>query len=317
MTIIVHPPAEDDIPNPLVFEFHPEPLERDAQAPFASLDGALSQLRSETHSAPLHRSGRDSAVLSNRQSSTDGDIGDETVRMGDVGDETIRDDIVEIVKVRRGAPEPEEAPKPKPKSLRSRAGSAFRSIKNLALARTRSGSNSSSTSNNKPYAHEVFASSQSTQATFATMPSAGPNSPPLSRRGSMILTDLFRAPSSTHRYEPEETDYDDYDGPNIDRESIVRAPSPSQSSRKLSSIARRLSIISFRKPSSPRPSSPPTLSRDSTVPSTSSSSAPQTPTDETYPQAPPSPKDVAEDDGGEMRLDSLHFEALSFDADQF
>jgi len=263
-----------------------------------------------------------------------------------VADETVRDDseIVEVVKVRRAFSQeepPSLPPPPKPKSLRSRAGSAFRSIKNLARVASRS--------NTRPYAQEVFASSQSTQATFATMPPSDPTPPPLSRRasrGSIILSQLFRtppestvdrpAPTSTLDFLASETYSDDEDDDrepdDDDRESIVRerAPSPSPSTRTFSStVRRRLSILSFRKPRTapPRPPSPPTLSRGSTVPSTSSS-APQTPTEESYPPPPPISKDADDPDRtlrledldltiGEMRLDSLHFESLSFDADNF
>jgi hypothetical protein len=117
----------------------------------------------------------------------------------------------------------------------------------------------------------------------------------------------------------DEDDEDDDD----DRQSIPsRGPSPTPSARTFSStVRRRLSILSFRKgrpAPPPRPASPPSLSRGSTVPSTSS--LPQTPTEEEYPRLPPSTKDADDDPDrtiGEMRLDSLHFESLSFDADQF
>ncbi|KAJ7489944.1 hypothetical protein B0H11DRAFT_2011090 [Mycena galericulata] len=229
--------------------------------------------------------------------------------------ETVRDDseIVEIVK------------QPNPKSLRSRASRAFRSIKNVARSSSR---------NNKPYAQDMFASSQSTQATFATAPP--PVTPPLARRGSIILSQLFRTPppaevlppSSTLEFLAGEADSDDDEDDNDDdddRPRIMppRGASPSPSVRTFSStVRRRLSILNFQRKARPapppsRPSSPPTLSRGSTVPSTSSS-VPQTPTDESYPPPPPSKDDDDPDRTiGEMRLDSLHFESLSFDADNF
>jgi hypothetical protein len=124
-------------------------------------------------------------------------------------------------------------------------------------------------------------------------------------------------------YLDDEDDEHDDDDDDDDRESIPRrAPSPTPSARTFSStIRRRLSILSFGKPrtAAPRPPSPPTLSRGSTVPSTSGS-LPQTPTEEMYPRPPPSTKHADDDPDrtiGEMRLDSLHFDGLSFDADQF
>jgi hypothetical protein len=125
-------------------------------------------------------------------------------------------------------------------------------------------------------------------------------------------------------------DSDEDDDDDDDQETVPppRAASPSPSARTFSStIRRRFSILNFqRKPTRPeaapfREPSPPTLSRGSTVPSTSSS-APQTPTEEAFP---PPPRTGAKGDCdpdpdltiGEMRLDSLHFDSLSFDPDNF
>ncbi|KAF8212491.1 hypothetical protein K438DRAFT_1806595 [Mycena galopus ATCC 62051] len=249
----------------------------------------------------------------------------------DLADDTVRDDseIIEVVKVRRAfsPDEPPPPPPPKPKSLKSRAGSAFRSIKNLARVASRTTS--------KPYAHQVFASSQSTQATFAAAVPLPATPPARPRRGSIVLTQLFRTPSPSEDTPPtldfpagepySEDEDDDDDDDDRDRESMVpRGPSPTPSSRTFSStVRRRLSILSFvgkgRTAPPPRPASPPTLSRGSTVPSTSSS-LPQTPTEESYPRPQPSTKDADDDPDrtiGEMRLDSFHFESLSFDADNF
>ncbi|KAJ7046534.1 hypothetical protein C8F04DRAFT_200277 [Mycena alexandri] len=332
--IIVSPPSDSEEPqNFVIFDANDLP----EQAPdFSSLDDALARM----HTGPpptFSRTSVDGSIVMPRRGDTLPDT--------DVADETVRDDseIIEVVKVRRAFSQ-EEAPPlpppPKPKSLKSRAGNAFRSIKNLARVASRS--------NNRPYAQEVFASSQSTQATFATVPDGSSPPPPLSRRasrGSIILTQLFRAPSestvdrpaptSTLDFlasEPYSDDDDDREPDADDRESIVRerASSPSPSTRTFSStVRRRLSILSFRKPRAapPRSPSPPTLSRGSTVPS-ASSSAPQTPTEESYPPPPPISKDADDPDRtlrledmdltiGEMRLDSLHFESLSFDADNF
>ncbi|KAJ6547317.1 hypothetical protein B0H19DRAFT_1164989 [Mycena capillaripes] len=325
--IIVVPPAEDQEPDYLVFDAHdlPEP-DLATQPDFVSLDDALARIRPRDTPPAFDRAAVDSVIMPRRS---------EPPPQPDLADETVRDDseIVEVVKVRRAfsedGPPPAQAPPPKPKSLRSRAGSAFRSIKNLARVASRSRSNSSSSSS-RPYAQEVFASSQSTQATFATAPPL-PTPPPMTRRGSIVLTQLFRSPSpvdtppSTLDFlasEPYSDDEDDDPDDDDDRQSIARrAPSPTPSARTFSStMRRRLSILSFGKPStaSPRPPSPPTLSRGSTVPSTSS--LPQTPTEETYPRPPPNTKDADDDPDrtiGEMRLDSLHFESISFDADNF
>ncbi|KAK7023768.1 hypothetical protein R3P38DRAFT_2954071 [Favolaschia claudopus] len=309
--IIVVPPAEDCQPDYLVFAAHHglEPHELTADPDFASLDAALARIRGPEHSRHVP------------------DAEDLTIR----DDLTVRDDseIVEVVKVRRRSASQSEPPAalpppPKPKSLKSRAGSAFRSIKNLARVASRSTSTTG-----RPYAHQVFASSQSTQATFSSAPQ--PATPPApSRRGSVILTQLFRTPSPIHDtppalagHYPDDDEADVFDEEDDDDQDSIpsRGPSPTPSTRTFaSSVRRRFSVLNFIKPASappPRPSSPPTLSRGSTVPSTSSS-LPPTPTEESY----PSPCEKGADDDpdrtiGEMRLDSLHFDSLSFDADNF
>ncbi|KAJ7684922.1 hypothetical protein DFH06DRAFT_1156888 [Mycena polygramma] len=322
--IIVVPPAEDQEPDYLVFDAQvvPEPAEQH----FASLDDALARIQSREPPPAFARGAIESVVMPKRS-------GHRPEPDAVLADETVRDDseIVEVVKVRRAFSEdgPPPPSPPKPKSLRSRAGSAFRSIKNLARVASRSSSTT------RPYAHQVFASSQSTQAMFATAPPL-PTPPRLARRGSIILTQLFRSPSPVHDTPPstldfasepysddEHDDHDQEDDDDDDRDSIARrAPSPTPSARTFSStVRRRLSILSFGKPRTavPRPPSPPSLSRGSTVPS-SSSSLPQTPTEESYPCRPPSVQDADDDPDrtiGEMRLDSLHFDCLSFDADQF
>ncbi|KAJ7694120.1 hypothetical protein B0H17DRAFT_1057858 [Mycena rosella] len=378
--IIVVPPAEDFQPDYLVFNADEEP-DLATRPDFASLDDALNRITGEDPPPTFTRTSVDTVIMPRR-----GDPRPEQ----DVADETVREDseIVEVVKVRRAfAEEPSAPPPPKPKStsLRSRASRAFRSIKNVARSSSRNSkpytqdmfasSQStqatfasvarSSSRNSRPYAQDMFASSQSTQATFASVPLPAPPAvtpPPLARRGSIILTQLFRAPSpaevpasATLDFLPSPRYSDDDDDDDDDRESIApRAPSPSPSARTFSStVRRRLSIFNFQRKvrtDPPRPSSPPTLSRGSTLPSTSS--APQTPTEESYPLPPPSPptlsrgstlpstssapqtpteesyplppppiaKDAADDPDltvGEMRLDSLHFESLSFDADNF
>ncbi|KAJ7470518.1 hypothetical protein FB451DRAFT_1253970 [Mycena latifolia] len=317
--IIVVPPAEDFQPDYLVFDAHDRPDTDLATPPdFVSLDDALTRLQGADPPPAFTRTSVDTVVMPRRS---------DAPPEPDLADETVRDDseIVEVIKVRRALPQETAPPPPKPpkpNSLRSRATRAFRSIKNVARSSSR---------NNRPYAQDVFASSQSTQATFATapLPSAAPPPPRLARRGSLILTQLFRTPSpadppssSTLDFLAAEPYSDDEDDDEDDRDSIApRAPSPSPSARTFSStVRRRLSIFNFqRKAAPPRPPSPPTLSRGSTVPSTSS--APQTPTEESYPHPPPPiAKDVDDDPdrtAAEMRLDSLHFESLSFDVDNF
>ncbi|CAK5279584.1 unnamed protein product [Mycena citricolor] len=317
--IIVVPPEEDLEPEQVVFHTDSLPEPDLATSPdFASLDQALARIKG-TDPTPSTSRGKMNEEIQ------------EALREGD-------SEIVEVVKVRRTfSPDAESAPplpetKTKTKSLRSRAGSAFRSIKNLARATSRSATTAAS-ADSRPYTQEVFAFSQSTQATFATAPL--PSAPPLSRRGSVILSNLFRNPSRTSdsviatsstsdfqrmRYSADfEDDEDELEEP------ISRAPSPSPSMQTFTStVRRRLSILSFQRKAPPRPVSPPSLSRGSTDPSTSS--APQTPTEETHPQpsAERFSKEVApleEEDPdrtiGEMRLDSFHFDGLSFDAEQF
>lgn len=332
--IIVVPPAEDLEPDYLVFHAEDLPEPDLATSPdFASLDDALTRLHSAESAPAFNRRSVDTVTMPRRRAEADAraeadvraepGLAEQGAAEPDAGlaDETVRDDseIVEVVKVRRAfSQDPPPPPQqPRPKSLRSRASRAFRSIKNVARSASR---------NSRPYSQDMFASSQSTQATFATAPPAT-TPPPLARRGSIILSQLFRTPSPADPpasalhflAESYSDDYDDDD----DREITPRAPSPSPSARTFSStIRRRLSILSFQRKARtdpPRPSFPPTLSRGSTVPSTSSS-APQTPTEESYPRPPPSTKDADDDPDrtiGEMRLDSLHFESLSFDADNF
>ncbi|KAF7304744.1 hypothetical protein MKEN_01188500 [Mycena kentingensis (nom. inval.)] len=316
--IYVQPPLEDNEDQYIVFD---ERLPDPELPPTPSIDQALCRIAQGEPAPPFDRAALEGVVLPRRSPEAQ------------ASDETVNDDsIVEIVKVRRSSyqdQDQEPAAKTKslkPKSLRARAGSAFRSIKNLARP-----NRSSSVSSNRPYAQEVYASSQSTQATFATV-----DSPPLSRRGSILLTDLFRTPSrASSPYitvpvattTPYSEDADDTDEDDYDRQSMAsRVPSPSPSGGSFTTtMRRRLSILSFSRKtrtSDPAPpASPPALSRDSTVPSTFSSSAPTTPTDEIYPQPPPSAKDNTDDPDrtvtGEMVLDSFHFEALSFDADRF
>jgi hypothetical protein len=234
--IIVVPPAEDFQPDYLVFDADDLP---DATEPdCASLDDALTRLHGPDPPPTFNRISADTVVMPRLS---------ESRPEPDVADETVRDDseIVEVVKVRRAFSQetvPQPDPQQKSTSLRSRASRAFRSIKNVARSSSRS----------RPYAQDVFATSQSTQATFATAPPVAPP-PPLARRGSIILTQLFRAPShvdppspsstleflASGRYSEDDDDDDD------DRESMVpRAPSPSPSARTFSStVRRRLSIV--------------------------------------------------------------------------
>ncbi|KAJ7273465.1 hypothetical protein B0H12DRAFT_1089514, partial [Mycena haematopus] len=152
--IIVVPPAEDLEPDYLVFDAQdvPEAELLATEPDFPSLDAALARIRHGESPPTFTRTSVDGVVMPRARPQPE------------LADETVRDDeeIVEVVKVRRAfSPDEPPPPPPKPKSLRSRAGSAFRSIKNLARVASRS---------TRPYAQEVFASSQSTQATFASVP---------------------------------------------------------------------------------------------------------------------------------------------------
>ncbi|KAJ7063070.1 hypothetical protein C8F01DRAFT_1250655 [Mycena amicta] len=295
--IILVPPIEDEEPDSLLFNSD----QRDLATPphFASLDDALARLHSDTNTPQFDRTALESVVLPKRSQP---DL--------NVADETVRDDseIVEVVKVRRAyqeAEQPTVQTKPKPKSLRSRAGSAFRSIKNLARATTRSASH------NRPYAQDVFASSQSTQATFSTVPVTG-TSPPLTRRGSIILADLFRTPSRSSCYEPPTTER--YSDELDDSDDPRRPPEHRASCTFPFSVCPEL-----YNQHTPPPVHPQLPSKDN-QPAAAPFAPDPTPTDEIYPHSPPSAKEIADDPDrtvGEMRLDSLHFEAMSFDADQF
>ncbi|KAJ7632405.1 hypothetical protein FB45DRAFT_912354 [Roridomyces roridus] len=295
--IIVIPPAEDLQPDYLVFEDDPREPELDSRPDCASLDDALAHLPSGESAPVFDRSAMPTVVMPRRG---ERDIGDDS-------------EIVEVVKLGRRKPQEEEE-EPKTRSL-SWASRAFRSIKNIGR---------------KPYAQEVFAASQTT---FTAIPRPV-TPPPLARRRSATLSELFRTPTqevpstsstlSTLQFlagESEDDGDDDEDQDERRGEPSPRASSPSPSTRTFSSsIRRRFSILNFRKARAvPRPYSPPALSRESTVPSTSSS-LPQTPTDETCFHSPTIPKDADDDPDrtiGEMRLDSLHFDSLSFDADNF
>ncbi|KAF8061450.1 hypothetical protein FPV67DRAFT_1703758 [Lyophyllum atratum] len=159
-----------------------------------------------------------------------------------------------------------------------------------------------------------------------------PKSPPLAGR---YPSSLYNHPSS-----------DDCPGPslascsslNFDDQDL-RSPSPTpstqtKSNRRRFSVMSLQRIFSFSQADDFSDITPSSMSRDSSGPSTSSSSGPDTPTEESTPL----PLHFGHEDHGllsqkrsatavpalgqgdisfEMRLDSLHFESLSFDADRF
>ncbi|KAF8892703.1 hypothetical protein BD779DRAFT_1670368 [Infundibulicybe gibba] len=301
-------------------------------------------------------------------------------------------EIVEVVKVgRHGQAEPAPVPDMKrSKTFKSRASKAFRSIKNVGKSSSRS----------KPRAQDIFPPNggQSTHSTIGPgqsrhIASGSERTPNKSRRSSVVLSQIFHAPTlktkpsietplappseshfpdllnhtepETHISQPSGTQQDDMD-------DMRRSSSPTPSTQTFSAH-RRFSMLSLQRifsfsqiPEPPNPSndsihsgsttprSTPSMSHDSSGPSTvsSSSSGPETPIDEAHmvPARPrismdldvsgmavetwgfgleprldmPDPKQRAplpaleeQDMSLEMRLDSLHFDSLSFDADNF
>jgi hypothetical protein len=290
-------------------------------------------------------------------------------------------EIVEVVKVRRYSrndevPSNARAPAKNTKSFKSRASKAFQSLKNVGKGSTRS----------KRRAQDIFTSPPSTE----DEPPPRAKTPTMSRRGSIILSQIFNNPAtikarpSVSSFEapqsPSESifpssssssvlnqpplptlSHDSFSPPDFLNPSSsspllqwtdpqgFRSPSPTPSTQT-SSARRRFSVISLQRifsfsssdpgvDATPRPTS---MSRDSTGPSSASSLGPDTPTEELAPLPLPLPhshqiySETAKgntmhskaaaagasivssgDVSFEMRLDSLHFESLSFDADRF
>ena len=297
-----------------------------------------------------------------------------TVRGREPGDDS---EIVEVVKVKRNDrqnPTDSAAPPTKrSKTFRSRASKAFRSIKNVGRSTKPNAKNIFASS----VGTQVSSTSRQTQRQTeeeSPLPPPPPRirSPTLSRRGSFILSQIFHTPNLKTRAsfdtsfpsEPAFPSSSTQSSPythlshadtspsltpdhNRDHDHDSLRPSSPTSTQSFSHSRRRLSILNLQRlfsfsPSpdhSTTPTSTPTMSCDSSVPSTSStSSGPDTPMDDPYPpelvgsgklggaagtgewrspktESPPvvAPGDISI----EMRLDSLHFDSMSFDVDRF
>ncbi|KAG6914888.1 hypothetical protein DXG01_014732 [Tephrocybe rancida] len=266
-------------------------------------------------------------------------------------------DVVEVVKVGRyvdNIQEKSHTPTPPVKpsnSLKSRASKALRSLKNVGKGSLRSKSKVQPTSypadDIEPPPMSKTPLSRRSSAMFTQLfspPSTIQSISPVSSFGivqdpTLPLAKGPRYPSSLRNAPPPDahplsipgsptsSDFDYHD---------LRSPSPTPSAQTTSN-RRRFSMMGlsrvFSFSSSSMDEAPPTMSRNS-GPSSSSSSGPDTPTDESPPLplhhfAPP-PLDHGQkrasrdthvleqaDISFEMRLDSLHFESLSFDADRF
>lgn len=349
--IIVVPPEEDQEDEYLVFHASDIP-EPDLSTPpdIHSLNSALDRFhQSDSHPPPFNRAAADTIVMPRKgidvRSIADILMSDEPPQCGE--DTIIREDseIVEVVKVRRNATpsiaardDDLDPPTKRSKTLRSRASKAFRSIKNIGRGSVRS---------SKPYAQDMFASSESTHSTFAHQEVPIPPTTQarrITRRGSVVLSQLFRSPSLFDLSSPRSSSPTPTEHPNaivsdiyqdeedmLDRTSLhTRVASPTPSTQTFSSTARRrFSVLSLHRLftfSSDSASSvpPPNMSRGPSGPSTASSSGPTTPTEEFTPlplgrKGSFAPALAPNEDlsFGEMQLDSLHFDSLSFDPDHF
>ncbi|KAF5386976.1 hypothetical protein D9615_001778 [Tricholomella constricta] len=242
------------------------------------------------------------------------------------------------------------------KSFKSRASKAFRSIRNVGKRSSRTKpkaqdvftSSSITGTGELPPRSRTPTMSRRSSAVFSQLFS------PQSTIQSRSSVSSFDAPRSSTQSPPpagySSSSYcpspsDAHPGTSLTSSSSLifdhrdtRSPSPDPSTQ-MKSNGRRFSMMSLQRIFSFSGDefsevTPTCMSRDPTGPSTASSSGPDTPTDESTPLP---PNFITEDHGPftpkpsatsvpalgqgeisfEMRLDSLHFESLSFDADRF
>ncbi|KAF9459568.1 hypothetical protein BDZ94DRAFT_1312294 [Collybia nuda] len=405
--VFVVPPEEDQLSPWCCFDAtevtHLEP-DLSTILDIEFLDGALEVLHTESHAPVFHRDadgpfGYRNPVIMPRKSTETSSITDVPIdekRYGsddelklervleksvyngcgrrNVGEDS---EIVEVVKVRRHDREGRvqdntEALDKTSKSFKSRASKAFKTLKNVGKHSTRL----------KRQAQGILVSPPSIE----DEPPPRARTPTMSRRGSVILSQLFNTPSpikpcqsvssfgvassltesvfpipssSSSVFHPTipprplpdlhslldllDPDCSPSSLQDIDHQAF-RSPSPTPSTQTFSA-RRRFSIMSLQRIFSfsspdhdvdamPRTSN---MSRDSTGPSSASSLGPDTPTEEVIPLPLPLHSTYSDRNGAvpqfktaevtstisagdisfEMRLDSLHFESLSFDADRF
>lgn len=288
----------------------------------------------------------------------------------------VDEEIVEVFKVRRneGKEDVDEVKAPKmtkSKTFRVRAAEAFKSIKNVGKSGRRpiassSGNSLTSSGENVQYSDDF--------QEHGALPR--PSTPNLSRRRSLVLSQLFTfshssrpispeadastlssshpaaalphrhsfqtmpsivSPSKSHarRLHPSPS-FEDYAGVPQDAGSRSTSPTPTISKRR--SFRRRISVLELQKLFAVN-TSPPTSSQDSRAPhvpdifaasgsdpysvgspdSENMSSSSTSSYDLISVGSFPSETDLRESDGDsmEMRLDSLQFDSLHFDPDEF
>ncbi|KAG6865864.1 hypothetical protein C0991_010945 [Blastosporella zonata] len=257
-------------------------------------------------------------------------------------------DVVEVLKIERYSDDieqPSHAPTPpvKSKSFKSRASKALRTLvgKGSLRSKTKTQPIPSPVNEVEPPLKsktplprgvsrrgsaiftQIFSPPSQPQPSVSSFNAAhaSSNSPP---------SNVPRYPSSLHNVPPPDTRQSTPGSPtslNFDSHD-VRSPSPTSSTQTTSNRPRfsmmKLSRV-FSLPSSDEAPHTTSMSRNSSEPSTSSFSGPETPTDESAPvpncrQNRPFAAVPALDPGDvsfEMKLDSLHFDSLSFDADRF
>ncbi|GLB35276.1 hypothetical protein LshimejAT787_0208410 [Lyophyllum shimeji] len=258
------------------------------------------------------------------------------------------DDIEE----RTSAPMPHTKPS---SSFKSRASKAFASLRNVGKGSLRSKPKAQDIITSRPVGErEPRPRSQTPTVSGRGSILSQLFSPPptLQSRSSVSSFDAARAssesqsPPSTGKYFSSpynQSPSDRRHGPllpsssslNLEHQDI-RSPSPTpstqtRSNRRRFSMMNLQRIFSFSQADEFSDITPSSMSRASSGPSTSSSSGANTPTEEStprlnsedhgllteksnFPAVPaPGPGEIS----FEMRLDSLHFEALSFDADRF
>jgi hypothetical protein len=244
-------------------------------------------------------------------------------------------DIVEVVRVRKNRQshvyEQDQAQPSFPSTIKSRASRAMRSIRIVSKGSIRSKlGNGSGRASPRPGEQH------------GGLELAPPLEEPTSRHTrhrSATISQMFSAPRNKSKLDLDNPSAEGSDIPNKDtslrgfykkRVSSDSARLPSHSHPSTEKENRRLFSLSsldihkmFSKSSESQPRvTSPTLYRSSTESSNHSSDVPKTPRDRVADECPENsskPSAVTDDDdvSVEMRLDSFHFDSLSFDAENF
>ncbi|KAG5338655.1 hypothetical protein C0989_006707 [Termitomyces sp. Mn162] len=252
-------------------------------------------------------------------------------------------EVVEVVKVGRytadaGDLRTSTSPTYTSKSLKARASGVFRSLKNAGKSslrsRSKAGDASEGVRNKTPrHSYAVFSQPSSPPTTPKSSPSV--SSFDLVEVSSIFPLEGSRYPSSLRNvsfsnarpFPPTALAFSS----TASLDSRNPSPTPSTSNRRHFSMMTFNRIFSFSQSDELSSDAVPvSRSRNSSGPSTESSSEPETPTEDSAPftpghALPPGPKGfytgattpAQGDISFELKLDSLHFDPLSFDVDRF